>query len=114
PADAQKQPREADDAAMLLGAIGEPHPELLDHLRTLNPDEQIQYIVDWAHRVNALPPDFGFDQFRRLFNIFKTNFRALLNYVPKIYPGQVTLFRAEEELAKDHQRLLAGWDKYSG
>jgi amino acid adenylation domain-containing protein len=113
PADAPKELRELDDAEMLLGAIGEPSAELLAHLRTLQPDEQLQYVVDWAHRVNALPPDFGLAQFRHLFNIFKINDRALRNYVPKIYPGQVTLFRAAEQLAKEPQRLLLGWDKFA-
>ena len=113
PADATNQLKEVDDAEMLLGAIGELTPELLEHLRTLEADAQLQYVVDWGHRVNAIPPDFGFTQVRHLFNIFKSNGYAARSYVPKVYPGQVTLFRAEEELAKDPGRLLHGWDKYA-
>jgi len=113
PRDAPKEVEEADDAYKLLGAIGELRPELLEHLRTLQPDEQIEYVVDWGHRTNALPPDFGFTQVRHLFNIYKSNVHAVRNYIPKVYPGQVTLFRAEEELAKNPHRLLHGWDKYA-
>ncbi len=114
PADAPRKRRELDDAEMLLGAFGEPSPELLRHLRTLQPDEQLQYVLDWAHRVNALPPDFDLAQFRHLFNIFKTNERAHRSYVPRAYPGRVTLFRAQEQLAKEPQRLLLGWEKFAG
>ena len=113
PRDAPKEVEEADDAYKLLGAIGELRPELLEHLRTLQPDEQIEYVVDWGHRTNALPPDFGFTQVRHLFNIYKSNVQAVRNYIPKVYPGHVTLFRAEEELAKNPHRLLHGWDKYA-
>lgn len=113
PRDAPKEVEEADDAYKLLGAIGELRPELLEHLRTLQPDEQIEYVVDWGHRTNALPPDFGFTQVRHLFNIYKSNVQAVRNYIPKVYPGKVTLFRAEVELAKNPHRLLHGWDKYA-
>jgi amino acid adenylation domain-containing protein len=111
--DPSAESREVDQAEMLLAAIGEPQPELLEHLRTLQPDAQLQYVVDWAHRVNALPPDWGLIQVCHLFNMFKINVFAGLNYVPKIYPGQVTLFRAEEQLAKEPHKPLLGWDKYA-
>ena len=113
PRDAPKEVEEPDDAYKLLGAIGELSPELLEHLRTLKPDEQIEYVVDWGHRTNALPPDFGFTQVRHLFNIYKSNVQAVRNYIPKVYPGHVTLFRAEQELAKNPHRLMHGWDKYA-
>lgn len=113
PACAPTELEEVDDAEKLLGAIGELKPELLEHLRTLEPDAQLQYVVDWGHRVNAIPPDFGFTQVRHLFNIYKINGNASRSYVPKVYPGQVTLFRAEEGLAKNPGSLLHGWDKYA-
>jgi len=113
PADFPKEEEEVDDAYKLLGAIGELRPELLEHLRTLAPDAQLEYVVDWGHRSNALPPDFGLTQVRHLFNIYKSTVHAARNYVPKVYPGQVTLFRAEEGLAKNPGSLLHGWDNYA-
>ena len=45
--------------------------------------------------------------------MFKINVFAGLNYVPKIYPGPVTLFRAEEQWSKVVHAPLFGWDKYA-
>jgi thioesterase domain-containing protein len=100
-----------DDAEMLLAVLEEPEPHLLEHLRRLDPDEQARYVLEVAQQKNALPPDFGLAQFRHLFNIFKINYQALRDYVPKFYPGRVTLFRASEELAKHPDRLTLGWER---
>jgi amino acid adenylation domain-containing protein len=109
--DPSAETREVDQAEMLVAAMGQ--PELLEHLRTLEPDAQLEYVVDYAHSVNALPPDWGLKQVSHLFNMFKINVFAALNYVPKIYPGRVTLFRAEEQWSKVVPAPLLGWDKYA-
>ena len=108
---APPETRVMDDAEMLLAVLEEPEPHLLEHLRRLDPDEQARYVLEVAQQKNALPPDFGLAQFRHLFNIFKINYQALRDYVPKFYPGRVTLFRASEELAKHSDRLTLGWER---
>ena len=44
-------------------------------------------------------PDLNLKQLTRLFDVFRTNVRALLSYKPQSYPGRITFFRASEQVA---------------
>ena len=65
-------------------------------MQGLSPDEQRVYIYEQARALALLPPDVSVEQISRLFEIFKTNYRALVAYKPQTYPGLVTYFRADE------------------
>src|SRR5690242_1246579 len=71
-------------------------PVTVEVLRLLESDEQLIRIFDEAKKKKLIPDFFGLAEARRHFNIFRTNFVAQQNYVPRPYPGKVTLFRASE------------------
>ena len=45
---------------------------------------------------NVLPPDIDASQAKRLYTVFKTNIRAMLNYTPQPFAGRLTLIKASE------------------
>lgn len=70
-----------------------------DELLLLNPQQQLAYVLELARESNVLPPDIELSQIERLYHAFKTNVRAMMNYMPpKPLTGQITLFKAEETL----------------
>jgi thioesterase domain-containing protein len=93
-------PAAEDHAALLrhfaqdIGFWSDQHTlEVLTHLQ---PAEQLVYIMAQAKLANLAPPDLNFTQFRRLFNVFKTNLRAVRAYEPQPYAGRITLIKAAE------------------
>jgi amino acid adenylation domain-containing protein len=60
-------------------------------------------------RIGAVPPDLGMEQVKQLFQVFRTNVRAMLNYEPKPYPGSITLLRASQQLTDHSPPAANGW-----
>jgi thioesterase domain-containing protein/NAD(P)-dependent dehydrogenase (short-subunit alcohol dehydrogenase family)/acyl carrier protein len=93
------------DHALLLSAVmqdlaGLSGRELtipIEHLQTLTPDEQLQYVKDCAQSAQVLPPEFGFSQMRQLWDVFQTNHHAWYRYVPQQYDGKTVLFWADQQ-----------------
>jgi thioesterase domain-containing protein/acyl carrier protein len=107
-----------DDARLLasflvqLGHTIHDNPSVrYEALRGLNPDEQLNYVLEWARRANLVPPDAGAEQIRRLASVYKANIRATQSYKPKAYPKRITLFRASERFAEDGQDPTMGWSE---
>ena len=92
-----------------------------DELRQLEPNEQFSYILERLWAVNLLPEDAGVSLVRGLLRVQKANVRSYHKYVPRVYPNQITLFRASEVRAEDYNETIShyledssfGWDKYS-
>lgn len=57
-------------------------------------EEQLAAVLDQARTAKLLPPDVGFDDLRRRFELFVHNLRAMHGYVPRPYAGRVTLLEA--------------------
>jgi len=90
-------PNPTDDA-LLLGIIArELNLRVLDsELQPLEPDEQLRYVAELmrdAHLIFENPVAY----LKREVNIFKARTRVIQNYIPKIYPEQITFFRASIE-----------------
>jgi amino acid adenylation domain-containing protein len=104
-----------DDAEMLHlilnEMLGDTVWRSLDHLRTLDLDEQLQFVMELARKANKMVPDYQLPQARRLFNLFKQNLSALRAYEPRHYPGRILLFRPADELPEGATNLARGWDK---
>jgi thioesterase domain-containing protein len=64
----------------------------------LDSRQQLAHVLELATTANVLPPDMDQAQVERLFNVFKTNVRAMLDYAPKPLPAHITLLKAEERL----------------
>jgi thioesterase domain-containing protein len=60
------------------------------------------------------------EQHLRDYKLFKAHIQGMRNYVPQVYPNQITLLRASEKITHDFESLefhsddpLLGWGKYS-
>lgn len=80
-----------------------------DTFQHLDISEQLQHILEWSRRVNALTPEIDLPQIHQLFHIFQTNTHAWLNYIPQVYKGQITLLRSTEEVLEGIQDTTRGW-----
>jgi len=65
-------------------------------------------VVERAKARGLLPAEIGAAEVRRLVEVLRANLRALRGYLPGIYPGRVTLFRAADATAPHHDSTL-GW-----
>ena len=84
-----------------------------DDLKALPVDEQLKHFWRQAKEAGAVPPAIELAQLRRLFEVFKTNFRAAQNYRPQFYPQPVTLLRADEQLSEGEQDPALGWNEFA-
>jgi amino acid adenylation domain-containing protein len=91
--------------ALDMGISPEGSAQSWDVLGELEPAEQLMFILAQAKMFNLVPPDTSYAQFRRLFNIFKTNIQAAHRYVPQTYSGKLTIFTAEDQ---PHQTKAKG------
>lgn len=98
-----------------------------EFLQQLTFDDQLNYVNEQFQKVNLFPPETGVKQIRGLIQVARANQNAC--YVPQeVYPTQVTLFRASEEVpielapSVDIYRLLYdnrkndpmwGWSEFS-
>ncbi len=94
-----------DDVALLawfaidFGIFSELEPALLvETLRGLELDEQLHYILAQAKKDSVLPATAELDDIRPLMEVFKANVRAVGRYVPQVYSGRITWFRAQDRL----------------
>ena len=66
-----------------------------DYLKTLDPDEQFNHLMNWTKKVNWVFPVFGTDYIRGLFRVLKASLN--IDYTPKeAYEKQITLLRSEQ------------------
>jgi amino acid adenylation domain-containing protein len=64
-----------------------------------NKDEAVVRMIAEAKQQNALPADFDAVFPQRLFEIFKNNLRAAVEYVPQPYHGKIIYFEAQKHPA---------------
>ncbi|MCC6552301.1 MAG: AMP-binding protein, partial [Polyangiaceae bacterium] len=74
----------------------------LDVLKRLGPEEQLTHVRSEMRAVNLLPRDSELSQMRRSLQWYRSNSRALRDYRPTVYDGQITLFRASEIDSRQH------------
>ncbi len=82
----------------------------VEKLRQMAPDERLIYTFEQAKQANRLPPNFGLDRIKRLFEVGKSHDRASVNYTPQPYPGVVTLIRASEGISATLSNPALGWE----
>ncbi|MGA9773586.1 MAG: thioesterase domain-containing protein [Blastocatellia bacterium] len=62
----------------------------------LDPDEQVQFIIEHMRTTNIIDAETELPHLRRLLKVFKDNLMAVMSYTPRAYPNNVTLMRASE------------------
>ena len=104
-----------DETALLLSFardLGLQHKRLRnlpDDLFASQPDMQHQRLFELAKIAGILPANTELAQVLSLLQVFKRNVRAMCGYVPQEYAGQVKLFKAREETARDVSDHALGW-----
>lgn len=88
-----------------------------EELRDLPLNQQLNFI---NQKANLIFSATEINDFLRHYKLFKSHVQAMRGYVPQIYPGKMTLFRADEEIIHDFESPewntndpLLGWDKFS-
>jgi thioesterase domain-containing protein len=76
----------------------------------LSPDEQLSLYLTKNIDAGILPKDVTLEQARRYYHLFAANCLAHNAFSPRIYAGQVLLFRSS---ADDRKDSTYGWGRYS-
>lgn len=76
-------------------------PVSYDELRHLEPDEQAKFVLERLKQADLAPPDMDPARLLPLMRLRINTLHAKHHYVPQIYPGRITLFRASEWQPED-------------
>ncbi len=68
-----------------------------DELLGLSSEEQIEFIIDKAERLELFPKEATREQNRRFVDVIIGTLKATYSYKRRPYPGKVTVFRAQEK-----------------
>nr|MDZ8007541.1 amino acid adenylation domain-containing protein [Nostoc sp. DedSLP05]MDZ8097380.1 amino acid adenylation domain-containing protein [Nostoc sp. DedSLP01] len=124
---------EEDDAAWLI-AIAKGMKTLYskdldmdtDVFASLDPDEQVKYVVNYLKMLDILPVDADTTYLKHFLQTLRSDAKALFEYLPQqVHPIPITLLRASELQIKEPnagevvnqpellQDSALGWNKYS-
>ncbi|MDZ8262759.1 thioesterase domain-containing protein [Nostoc sp. ChiQUE01b] len=67
-----------------------------EELQQQEPEEQLNYFVEKLKKVNVTIPDLEPQIIRRKLQLMKAHHQALMSYVPQVYLGKITFFRASD------------------
>ena len=81
-------------------------------LLSLNPDAQLNYVLERARQANVLPPNTSVNRISYLLQIFRSNLIALSKYVPGAYQERIVVFRASDVKEQIPGPTL-GWEELS-
>ncbi|MDB9429192.1 amino acid adenylation domain-containing protein [Microcystis aeruginosa CS-555/01A07] len=76
-------------------------------INSLTPQAQFSYFLAKLRQANLIPPDAGENMIHSLLAVQKASHQALIDYVPSIYQGKITLLRATDRLIEDAQGVYA-------
>jgi len=88
-------------------------PEPEDNMGHLNADEQLDYLVEQLQGFAQIPSHVTTSSLRHFLKIERCNFHALAHYTPKVYPGRITLFRAQERSVEEAEDRDLGWSAFA-
>lgn len=80
-----------------------------EDLSLQKPDEQLDRLWNMAKEAGVIPPDAELFEGRHLLKVFRANAEALINYVPREYPGRLTLIRTNDHVREIAQDPTLGW-----
>jgi thioesterase domain-containing protein len=107
-----------DDARLLAILANVANPgnldEMVKRISALPPEEQLNFTADYINSRGKYA-QYGGQFIQRVLRIFKARVRAVNNYSPSIYHGQITLFRASEGISDiaDEVDQTLGWGELS-
>ena len=95
--------------AQHLGLIVDQSASMMGHIRQLNQDARLRYLLEQAQKASLLPPDIQLSQIRRRLDVFRIHGHALRTYRPQRYAGRVTLFQAAERFSSERHNPAQDW-----
>jgi thioesterase domain-containing protein len=99
------------DAELVIRAIGQDLQISTEQLKGLSPEEQDAYVIDAARKANIIVPDLDHPRARRLFDVYRSNRRALLNYGAQTHRGRVILFSCANGATEEIADPTFGWSE---
>lgn len=85
-------------------------------LTSLNPDEQVDYLVRQLKAQDLLPEEVDGTWLREFLRVYEANIKSVEAYSPGLYPGALVLFRSKEalpevevEYPEVYQDSMLGW-----
>jgi len=84
-----------------------------DALARLPKHELLALVLEHAKRAGLMPSDIEVSHAEPFIELCKADFRATRNYVLHRYPGQITLFKAGQELAATSDDPTLGWSEWA-
>lgn len=79
-------------------------------LKQLTLDEQLQLLITRVQEAHIDPSEAEQAYLRHLYLIYSTNVRAIQSYVPQMYTGNITLFRACDEVIEGAEEPVVAWE----
>ena len=97
-----------------LAAISGEGPVMPDEsLAAMEPDEQLQHLLEEGRKSAAVTPDTELPRLRALREVFASNLRANASYRPEPYAGPIVLLRSEDP-GKDPVDQERSWKRLAG
>jgi thioesterase domain-containing protein len=101
--DSEQNARTHDPDAVLFSwateaaeASGKKLSLTLEEFRQLNLEAQLEFVLDHLRATRRFASDIKLRQARRKLKIYQYHGRAIRNYVPRVYPDRITVFRSSE------------------
>jgi len=88
---------EGGDAELAHALLGKELP--WEQFIQLTEEEQMEYLLDYKRQVGLELPDTDLLLFRHHMRLFDLNSRAVRNYTPRSYPGDMMVFRCRDAAA---------------
>lgn len=85
----------------------------VEELQELRPENRLNYFLKQAKLSNLVPQDFEMQQLHYLFKVFKSNVKALRNYIPKAYLNRMIYFEASDKSSNDFNESALTWEEIS-
>lgn len=110
---------EDDDTTLLANFAWHYHLSLdtrspsTDDFSRLANSNQLGLLLEQAKLNKVMPPDFDLTHFRQLLHVYKSNVRAMRNYVPVVVPVPLLILRAEHDEMETSADPTLGWSGLS-
>ena len=105
---------DTNDSVSLLagfaGNLGIPINLVSEELLRSGTETQLHWLLDQAHRSQALPPDLSLDDLRRQFDLYLADIEAVRNYHPPAGSFPLLLLRAADD---EFPEMIERWSRLS-
>ena len=87
--------------------------ETIERLREADLSAQVEYFRKRAETAQLVVAGAGASHAQRIFSVFQTNMKAVVEYRPSRFEGAITLIRAGEQVTPIHEDPHLGWQPWA-